>query len=130
MIGFEYIFGINESKIDSVLGKIIFNNNLNDLQKYYIHYEESIDFINRHQCDISHETYQSYYLAKKYLINYGYIFFLKIDYALLKNLSYNEVSWLVSYFNDVYNNISESNKTKFIDSIEKKIYQNGNSLFY
>ena len=56
MIGFEYIFGTTENKIDNILSKIVSSNNLIELNKYYTHYEESIDFINRHADTISDET--------------------------------------------------------------------------
>lgn len=123
MIGFEYIFGTNENKIDNILSKIVSTNNLIELNKYYTHYEESIDFINRHADTISDETVEYYRFAKKYLINYGYVFFLKLDYTLLKELSYDKFSWIVSYFNEIYNNISPSLQNKFIETIEKKIFQ-------
>lgn len=123
MIGFEYIFGTNENNIDNILSKIVSTNNLIELNKYYTHYEESLDFINRHADTISHDIIENYTFAKKYLINYGYIFFLKMDYSKLKELKYDEYSWIVSYFNEIYNNISPQLQIKFIETIEKKIFQ-------
>jgi hypothetical protein len=121
MIGFEYIFGTNENKIDNLLSKVVSTNNLILLNKYYTHYEESMDFINRHVDTISDESIEHYTFAKKYLINYGYIFFLKMDYSKLKELKYDQYSWIVSYFNEIYNNISTQLQIKFIETIEKKI---------
>jgi hypothetical protein len=123
MIGFEYIFGTNENKIDNLLSKVVSTNNLILLNKYYTHYEESMDFINRHVDTISDESIEHYTFAKKYLMNYGYIFFLKLDYSLLKELNYDKFSWIVSYFTEIYNNISPSLQNKFIETIEKNIFK-------
>jgi hypothetical protein len=123
MIGFEFIFGTNENKIDNILSQTIGLNDIVKLHKYYTRYQESVEFINRHGDSINYETIQRHNNAKKYLFNYGYIFFLKLDYTLLNGLSYNEFNWILSYFNDIYLNIIPSLKNKFIESIEKKIFQ-------
>jgi len=123
MIGFEFIFGTNENKIDNILSQTIGLNDIVKLNKYYTRYQESVEFINRHGDSINYETIQRHNNAKKYLFNYGYIFFLKLDYTLLNGLSYNEFNWMISYFNDIYLNIIPCLKNKFIENIEKKIFQ-------